>query len=143
MKQAFLFLSCRLSNAVIDTFNEIATATNSEKNITRLLYHLKEANYQKEISDKDVFYFSDEILIGLEYKPLGEKLIPGNNHFPLLKFYKEHPHYDYYWCIEDDVRYTGNWDHFFNHFENSDKSFISSHIQRYADDPQWPYISIQ
>lgn len=139
MKQAFLFLSCQLSNAVINTFNNIVTATNSEKNITRLLYHQKDLNQQKEIDNKDVFYFSDSILTDLKYKALGEKLIPGNNHFPLLKFYKEHPHYDYYWCIEDDVRYTGNWAHFFNHFENSDISFISSHIQRYADDPQWPW----
>lgn len=139
MKQAFLFLSCKLSNAVIGTFNEIKAATNSGKNTTVLLYHQKESNHQKEISDRDVFYFSDEILIELGYKPLGEKLIPGNNHFPLLKFYKENPYYDYYWCIEDDVRYTGNWAHFFSHFENSDKSFVSSHIQRYVDDPQWPW----
>lgn len=139
MKQAFLFLSCQLSNAVINTFNNIVTATNSEKNITRLLYHQKDLNQQKEIDNKDIFYFSDSILTDLKYKPLGEKLIPGNNHFPLLKFYKEHPHYDYYWCIEDDVRFTGNWAHFFKYFENSDIPFISSHIQRFTDDPQWPW----
>jgi hypothetical protein len=139
MKQAFLVLSCKLSNSIIETFNEIATATNSEKNITCFLFHQKETKHQKKISDKHVFYFSDEILIELGYIPLGDKLIPGNNHFPLLKFFKENPHYDYYWFIEDDVRYTGNWEHFFSHFKNSDISFISSHIQRYNDDPHWPW----
>ncbi|WP_026712785.1 DUF3405 domain-containing protein [Flavobacterium daejeonense] len=139
MKQAFLLLSCHLSNAVINSFNEIVTATNSEKNITCLLYHQKGDNLQKQISNNDVFYFSDDILTNLNYKPLGEKLIPGNNHFPLLKFYKENPDYDYYWCIEDDVRYTGNWAHFFEYFEKFDKSFISSHIQRFTDDPHWPW----
>lgn len=137
MKQAFLILSCQLSNSVVNTFNEIVEATNSKKNITCLLFHQKGFNHQKEISDKDVFYFSDEILIDLKYNAIGSKLIPGNNHFPLLKFYKENPNYNYYWCIEDDVRYTGNWAHFFSYFESCDKSFISSHMQRYADDQQW------
>ncbi len=30
-------------------------------------------------------------------------------HFPLLLFYRRNPHYDYYWQVEYDVRYTGNW----------------------------------
>lgn len=81
MKQAFLLLSCQLSNSVIETFNEIVATTNSEKNITCLLYHQKGGNHQKVVNDKYVFSFSDEILIDLKYKPLGEKLIPGNNLF--------------------------------------------------------------
>lgn len=139
MKQAFLFLSCQLSKAAAKTFDEISTATIFEGNITRLLYHKKDANHQDIVDDENVFYFSDEILVDLKYRPLGEKLIPGNNHFPLLKFFKENPDYDYYWCIEDDVRYTGDWSHLFSHFENSDKSFISSYIHRYSDDPKWPW----
>ncbi|WP_035141091.1 DUF3405 domain-containing protein, partial [Flavobacterium daejeonense] len=139
MKQVFLFLSCQLSKTAIDTFTKIYKTTKSKKHTTYLLYHLKGNNQQKEIDDEDVFYFTDNILTDFNYKSLGEKLIPGNNHFPLLKFYKENPDYDYYWCIEDDVRYTGNWAHFFEYFENFDKSFISSHIQRFVDDPYWPW----
>lgn len=139
MKQAFLFLSCKLSKAAINTFKEISKAINSEKDITCILYHQKDFDPPREIDNKDFFYFSDDILTNLNYKPFGKKLIPGNNHFPVLKFYRENPNYDYYWCIEDDVRYTGNWKHFFRHFENSDKSFISSHIQRFINDPQWPW----
>lgn len=139
MRQAFLFLSCNLSNAAMNTFNEIYSATNSKKNTTDILYHQKDSDPKKKIENKDAFYFTDNILTDLNYKPLGEKLIPGNNHFPLLKFYKENPHYDYYWFIEDDVRYTGNWARFFEYFENFDKSFISSHIRRFTDDPDWPW----
>lgn len=45
----------------------------------------------------------------LGYEPIDETLIPGSCHFPMLRFYKGHPSYEFYWLLEYDVMYTGNW----------------------------------
>ncbi len=36
-----------------------------------------------------------------------------------LSFFREHPEYDYYWCVEYDVHYEGRWGFLFERFESS------------------------
>ena len=40
---------------------------------------------------------------------LGSKLIPGNCHLTMLAFFGARPGFDYYWHIEYDVVFTGDW----------------------------------
>jgi len=47
--------------------------------------------------------------------PKGGRLY-DNVHLGLMDFYVCHPEYDFYWLVEFDVRYTGNWAVFFNSF---------------------------
>lgn len=69
---------------------------------------------------------------------LSEKLdiTPGNTVFPLLAFAQNH-RYDYYWLIEYDVRYTGNWREFFDHFRESDSDLLGTTLYRHAFRPDW------
>lgn len=55
---------------------------------------------------ENLFVFTSDVLNELGYTPIEKgKLVPGSNHFPLLKFFKENQCYDYYWLVEDDVRF--------------------------------------
>jgi hypothetical protein len=73
----------------------------------------------------------------LPYQRLEGKGLLHNTHFPLMDFYLNHPSYDYYWYIEFDVRYTGNWGSFLQQFDPKDDEFITSHIRCFSDEPDW------
>ncbi len=85
----------------------------------------------------NVFPFSIRELNGLGYRPWGCTLMDGNFHFVLLDFYLNHPGYDYYWLVEYDVRFSGDWKNYFRFFADKDEDFISAHIEEYEDRPQW------
>jgi hypothetical protein len=70
---------------------------------------------------------------------LGEKLVPGNAHFPLLQFYREFPGYHYYWLIEHDVRFSGDWRLFFYELRECDADFLTCHVRNYENAPNWDW----
>nr|MBI1230173.1 DUF3405 domain-containing protein [Cytophagales bacterium] len=137
ISQAYILLSNKSSLQLIEKYKLIFELT---KNLgdTLLLYHLDKAGPKFKEERVEVFNFTDEVLSSLNYFPLGFSLIPGSNHFPLLKFYLSHPNYDYYWCIEEDVDFSGDWSALFEEFSSVDADFISCHIRRYQDEPEWP-----
>ncbi|MBD3628545.1 DUF3405 domain-containing protein [Cyclobacterium sp.] len=136
--QSFLILSNKTSLPLIQKYREIFEATRDTGD-TVLLYHLDKGKPGVNASGLNAFTFTDEVLSSLNYFPLAFTLVPGSNHFPLLKFYLSHPQYDYYWCIEDDVAFSGDWGAFFEAFSSLDTDFISSHIRRYKEEPEWPW----
>jgi len=57
-----------------------------------------------------------------------------------LQFFLKNPAYEYYWCIEDDVSFSGNWNDFFKNVSaDLDYDFITSHIRRSSDVRGWPW----
>lgn len=73
--------------------------------------------------------------------------------YPSLLFFLEHQNYDYYWCIEYDVRYTGCWREFFSAYDDCPSDFLASYLvtkdqtppgewQRYPSEWQWRWKSI-
>ena len=85
------------------------------------------------------YSYTVETLNNLGYNPIAETIVPGSNHFPLLQFYKDNMQYDYYWNIEYDVRFNGDWRTFFSFFEAKDDDFITSHIETLSEHPSWPH----
>ncbi|MXV13898.1 beta-1,6-N-acetylglucosaminyltransferase [Hufsiella ginkgonis] len=83
--------------------------------------------------------FTDSILYDLGYIPICNRLIPGSNHFPILKFYLHHPGFDYYWYVEEDVYYNGEWCDFFRFFSSQgiETDFLASHVTDRVDIPAW------
>lgn len=65
---------------------------------------------------------------------------PGNTIFPLLDFAQSHS-YAYYWLIEYDVRYTGNWREFFFYFSQSKSDLLGTTLYRHAFRPSWCWWS--
>jgi Protein of unknown function (DUF3405) len=76
-------------------------------------------------------------LFRLPYPRIQELGLRGHGHFPLLHFFLSHPGYDYYWLVEYDVRYTGNWNSFTSSFGSYDHDFLTAHIRRFSDEPLW------
>lgn len=137
--QIFIVLTEHSSLALIQKYKKIYTETHGLGD-NLVLFHLK-GDKNTDLDGLSSYMFTDEVLTVLNYFPLGFTLVPGSNHFPLLKFYLSHPNYDYYWCIEDDVDFSGDWREFFEKFSSVDADFISSHIRRYQDEPEWPWWS--
>ena len=88
-------------------------------------------------SYKKVDVFSLEELADLPYLALATGGLKGNGQFPLLLFYLRHPTYEYYWLVEYDVRYTGRWATFFDHFWDCKDDFLTTHLRRREDEPGW------
>lgn len=86
-------------------------------------------------------YFTADELRSLPYpkKTAGPswRLIPGNTDLILLAYWREHPEYDFYWQVEYDVRYTGNWKNLIRSFETSKADLLATNISTYEEIPHW------
>lgn len=80
---------------------------------------------------------TDSLFRRLPYQRLEGNGLLHNTHFPLMDFYLTHSGYDYYWHVEFDVRYTGNWGSFLRQFDARDDDFITCHIRRFSEEPDW------
>lgn len=135
---AFLFATHKLTIPIIDQYYRLEVAT---KNLGDL-YLLIEDGDSENIPNNISFYsFSVDTLNELKYEPIADTIIPGSNHFPVLLFHKDHPEYDYYWNIEYDVYFNGDWHCLFSAYEFINTDFITSHIAYYSDLPSWMWWS--
>ena len=75
----------------------------------------------------------------LGYSPRVCTLLGGSFHFVLLDFFRHFPGYDYYWLVEYDVRFNGNWKDFFSFFEDKEEDFVSAHLETVDDFPGWSW----
>lgn len=133
---AVLFLTNKDDQRIFEEFSKIKDAQN-DPHTAKIIYHKTSENIPLGI-EKDIFIIDNSILHSLGYKPIKSNLLPGSNHFALMSFYREFPNYDFYWYIEDDVRYNGKWENFFDVFKNNLISdFISSHVRFYAFNRNW------
>lgn len=81
------------------------------------------------------FTTSVESINELGYEPIEETLLPGSCHYPLLRFFTNNPIYRFYWFIEYDVEFTGNWSVLLNDCGKNlpDYDFLSCHVERYNE----------
>lgn len=137
--QIFILLTNKSSETVIKEYQKIKKSSEGLGD-SYIMYHRKaEDDIPQEIKCVEHYVFGDDILKDLNYIPIYDKLLPGSNHFPLLEFYLNNPRYDYYWYIEDDVKYNGNWKEIFCFFSESayQPDFLSCHIRTYSESPDW------
>jgi len=135
LSSAILLLTNQTHKGIRQKYKLFDKINNNHK--AYILFH-NNSKKEKYLKNMRVFFFDDNILKNLGYTPIGDKLLPGSNHFPLLKFYRENSEYDFYWCIEDDVHYNGDWFEFFQFFQkHSSSDFISSHLTDFKDIPNW------
>ncbi|MDD1684074.1 MAG: DUF3405 domain-containing protein [Methanoregula sp.] len=79
----------------------------------------------------------NELFRRLPYPWLKEGTLYSQSHFPILDFYLSHREYNYYWVIEFDVRYTGDWGSLLNSYGAFDHDLIACHIRQINDEPDW------
>ncbi len=135
--QVFLFLTHIYSEEIYEEFRKLQRATR-ELGECILLYQQKPgipvdsrflALPHYILSDQDQTKFSDAPY----FADSPECLKPDR---ALIKFSREHK-FDYYWLIEYDVRFSGDWEYFFRYFSESAGDLLTSHIRTYAQEPDW------
>lgn len=136
--QAFILLTNKFSDPVMNLYHELQSSTIGLGD-TFIAYHQTSAEIPDVIKHANYFIFTSDILERLNYTAIENTLIPGSNHFPLLDFYLKNPFYENYWYIENDVRFQGDWGHFFNYFskEIMQPDFISCHLRNFQEEPDW------
>jgi hypothetical protein len=61
---------------------------------------------------------------------------PGNADLITLAFYRTHPDYAYYWGVEYDVHYQGDWGFFLRRFAASDADVLGTSLYKASDTPE-------
>lgn len=138
MKQAVLYLTSKSNEWTLSTFHALEQSLQGMADVY-FAYHQQGDVLPVSLQNiENLFVFTSDVLNELGYTPIEKgKLVPGSNHFPLLKFFKENQCYDYYWLVEDDVRFSGDWKDFFDSFASSTSDFLSSVIETKAENPTW------
>lgn len=138
MKQAVLYLTTKSNEWTLSSFYVLEQSLQGKADVY-FAYHQQGDVLPVSLQNiENLFVFTSDVLNELGYTPIEKgKLVPGSNHFPLLKFFKENQCYDYYWLVEDDVRFSGDWKDFFDSFASSTSDFLSSVIETKAENPTW------
>lgn len=138
MKQAVLYLTTKSNEWTLSSFHALVQSLQGKADVY-FAYHQQGDVLPVSLQNiENLFVFTSDVLKELGYTPIERgKLMPGSNHFPLLKFYKENQGYDYYWLVEDDVRFSGEWKDFFGSFASCTSDFLSSVIETKAENPTW------
>lgn len=136
MKQAVLYLTTKSNEWTLSSFHALEQSLQGKADVY-FAYHQQGDVLPVSLQNiENLFVFTSDVLKELGYTPIERgKLVPGSNHFPLLKFFKENQCYDYYWLVEDDVRFSGDWKDFFDSFASSTSDFLSSVIETKAENP--------
>ena len=138
MKQAVLYLTTKSNEWTLSSFHALEQSLQGKADVY-FAYHQQGDVLPVSLQNiENLFVFTSDVLKELGYTPIERgRLMPGSNHFPLLKFYKENQGYDYYWLVEDDVRFSGEWKDFFGSFASCTSDFLSSVIETKAENPTW------
>ena len=57
--------------------------------------------------------------------------------YAIIDYYLRNPHYDFYWRIEYDVQFGGDWGDFFRYFFDNKADLLGTYIKAHKDDPHW------
>ena len=136
MSQVFLIATHLLNDATLALYHEIREAT-AGAGETRILYHEKNIERPPAFARIPIHTFTDAILYESGYTPIAKALIPGSNHFSLLHFFLQNSPYEYYWYIENDVRFMGQWKTFFDACQPVKADMISAQLELYENRPGW------
>ena len=135
-KSVILLATHQINDMIISLYHSIKRGIDDDTDLFLLLED-KGQNVTLVPADVRYYLFSVDTLPLLGYIPIAETIIPGSNHFPVLQFYRDNPNYAFYWNIEYDVYFHGDWRVFFNALETSKADFISAHIETYNSRPLW------
>ena len=61
----------------------------------------------------------------------------GSADLAIMRFFRGNPNFDYYWVIEYDVRYTGDWVLLLDELAGSSAALLCSHLTTRKQNPDW------
>lgn len=130
MKKTVILLSTHfLNQEIVDKYKHLSEEVDDLYDVYILLNRKEDDTV---IPDGiKVFYSTKKDIDKLGYKYFeSDWLYRGSCNFPVQRFWKEHPEYDFYWFVEYDVIFTGRWSYFFDAWED-DYDFLTCHVERY------------
>lgn len=130
-KNVILYLTDFLNDEVIKRYLILKEQINKYYDVIILYHKHDDVEIPKEIYKYDYFIFSDDDIFNkLGYIPFKDNnFIPGNAHLPIFYFMKHYyKKYKYYWRIENDVYYNGDWLMFINDIPD-EYDYVASHIE--------------
>ena len=136
MKQAILLLTNRTDYTICDRYNKLEREYGQKADVFLLFDKSSSINNFELKHFARVYTFGVQELIDEGYTALESGFL-GNCHYPLLKFHKDYPEYDYCWLVEDDVVFSGDWSVFFDAFVDDTSDLLAAKIRNYADEPYW------
>jgi hypothetical protein len=100
--------------------------------------------------DYNDYAFSDYLVLSDEqietYKDLfpqaltpTQKRIWYNSEYPVMFFYNSCPHYKYYWSVEYDTVYNGDWFEFFKYFIKVKSDLLGTWTNKHPDNTYYPW----
>ena len=132
----FLFQTHFFHREILDEFESFARGVEDYGDALLLFHGADERLATPAWSDR-VCQFRDDDLTVLGYRMISEGLSPGHSYYLLLLLFQQDPGRQFYWCVEYDVRYGGNWRDFFASFVDNSSDFLSSNIYHYHQMPDW------
>jgi hypothetical protein len=87
----------------------------------------------------ETYFFDYNRLRSGAARVIGDQLIPGNIHLVVLDFCRNHPGFDYYWFVEYDVVFTGNWATLMDAVQSDRADLLAGHIRSLPEEPRWPW----
>jgi hypothetical protein len=134
MRMAVLFRTHLINRHVMAEFERIRTSCSQFADVW-MLYH-SESNWSPP-SVQQCFLFSTSQIqeMGFPFRDFWHE-----GHYPVLMFARRNPQYDYYWMLEYDVRFTGDWWQLLSSYIDNDKDFLAAYISTLEQDPTWPWF---
>jgi hypothetical protein len=126
------------SETIIKEFKDIRWSTENTGDAF-FLYDATGKIIPDKINKLSPFLYSKECLSSLCYPTIGQNIISDHAHFPLFQFFLDKPDYDFYWVIEYEVRFFGEWRLFFDSFLKTNADFLSCHLRSNSDEPSWSW----
>jgi hypothetical protein len=147
-KTAILFLSHLANDKILEEYRKISEATRNTAKSYFLLHVKKQGAFFTEKNEDNIYRFTDDISKALQHFHtaksfafqhfrITKSFFPYSVHFPLLHFFIQNSNYDYYWLVEYDVRFSGDWKFFFESFQQVEADFLTCRIRSYFDEPKW------
>lgn len=136
-RQVFLLATHSCSREILRLFDGLRAETWGLGD-SFILYHKKPGEtVAGGITRRPHHVVDEERLRKLDYYKPRPSLIPGNTHLPLLCFCQDHHPYQFYWYIEYDVRFRGDWGDVFRRFDQAADDLLTCHVRHYAEEPGW------
>jgi len=134
-KNILLLSTHFINNKIINLYKKIKKDVSTDNYEVVILYNGKMLDLNSHVKDVNVFLWDRSFIDNIGYHMIASSIFPGSCHFPLLNFYLNYPNYDFFWFIEYDVWFTGNWSSLISDCDKNlkDIDFLSSHIESFND----------
>lgn len=158
MKNCFVLVTHKIDNYILNKWTKIKRDFAGSNvscclaiDYTRLSGTMDETMFQSAIKnrvfdERDIWIFDEETVseylsgIGydIQYYEPGGKLFYGNVMLAYMTFFLNHYNFEYYWFVEWDVAYSGNWSYLCSKHDSNDADYISySFMTNTSVEPGW------